>query len=230
MLRKWEDLPENMRNSAVRPYYDVLRDKRAALLLKRGFDVLFSILLLVLLSPLFVIIGTVIKFDDGGKMFFRQVRVTQYGRPFRIFKFRTMVANADKLGAEVTSSCDPRITRAGTFLRRYRLDEIPQLINILAGDMSFVGTRPEVLRYVEAYTDEMMATLLLPAGVTSETSIIAMDESELMEAAEDPDAVYVDEILPVKMELNLEYVMNFSICGEFKTIIRTVAVVFGGIH
>ncbi|MGW5891931.1 sugar transferase, partial [Priestia megaterium] len=176
MLKRWVDLPENMKNEDVKKYHEILYKKRPSLLIKRIFDLVASCIILILLSPIFLIIGTVIRIDSRGPVIFRQSRVTQYGKEFSIFKFRTMVNNAEKLGTQVTTSNDNRITRSGKFLRKYRLDELPQLINILLGDMSFVGTRPEVNKYVEQYTEEMMATLLLPAGVTSKASIFYRDE------------------------------------------------------
>ena len=171
MLRKWEDLPQEMRTEEVRPYYDLLRKKQGSLLCKRLFDILASLVLLVLLSPVFLVLAIAIKLDSRGPVFYRQVRVTQYGREFRIFKFRTMVQNADHIGSQVTVSGDSRITRVGKVIRSCRLDEVGQLLNVLGGSMSFVGTRPEVPKYVARYTPEMMATLLLPAGVTSAASL-----------------------------------------------------------
>ena len=150
-----------------------------------------SAILLVLLSPLLMIISILIVTDSKGGVFYRQERVTQYGRVFRIFKFRTMVANADKIGTQVTVSNDSRITKIGSKLRNCRLDELPQLFNIFLGDMTFVGTRPESVHYVKHYTPEMMATLLLPAGVTSEASILYKDEAELLDQADDVDKVYI---------------------------------------
>lgn len=181
MLRKWEDLPQEMQTEEVRPYYDLLRRKQGSLLCKRLFDILASLVLLVLLSPVFLVLAIAIKLDSHGPVFYRQVRVTQYGREFRIFKFRTMVQNADRIGSQVTVSGDSRITRVGKVIRSCRLDEIGQLLNVLGGSMSFVGTRPEVPKYVARYTPEMMATLLLPAGVTSEASIRYKDEAELLD-------------------------------------------------
>ena len=168
MLRKWEDLPQEMRTEEVRPYYDLLRKKQGSLLCKRLFDILASLVLLVLLSPVFLVLAIAIKLDSHGPVFYRQVRVTQYGREFRIFKFRTMVQNADRIGSQVTVSGDSRITRVGKVIRSCRLDEVGQLLNVLGGSMSFVGTRPEVPKYVARYTPEMMATRLssVPQGQT----------------------------------------------------------------
>ena len=186
LLKKWEDIPEFMRNDEVKKYYDILNTKRFSLLLKRFFDIVMSFILVILLSPVFIILSVWIKLDSEGPVFYRQERITQYGRTFRIFKFRTMVSNADKIGSLVTTQNDSRITKVGEKIRKCRLDEIPQLFNILLGDMSFVGTRPEVKKYVDAYSDEMKATLLLPAGVTSLASINYRDEDEIISS-------YVDE-------------------------------------
>lgn len=224
-LRKWENLPEKMKTEAVRPYYEALDKKRAELAAKRAFDVLASSAMIVATSPILAGVAYKIKKDDNGPAFFRQTRVTQYGEEFRIFKFRTMVVNADKLGAQVTSQNDPRITPSGEFLRKYRLDELPQLFNIFLGDMTFVGTRPEVPKYVAEYTDEMMATLLLPAGVTSEASIMYKDEAELLTNAEDADRTYVEEVLPAKMKYNLDQIKNFGLAKEFGLLFKTVAAV-----
>lgn len=224
-LRKWENLPENMRTEAVRPYYEALDKKRAELAAKRAFDVIASSAMIVATSPILAGVAYKIKKDDNGPAFFRQTRVTQYGEEFRIFKFRTMVVNADKLGAQVTSQNDPRITPSGEFLRKYRLDELPQLFNIFLGDMTFVGTRPEVPKYVAEYTDEMMATLLLPAGVTSEASIMYKDEAELLTNAEDADRTYIEEVLPAKMKYNLDQIKNFGLVKEFGLLFKTVAAV-----
>lgn len=227
ILKKWEDLPENLRTDAVRPYYDLLAERRGSLLLKRCFDMVVSAVMLLLLSPVFALLAIAIKLDSPGPVFYRQVRVTQYGQEFRIFKFRSMVSDADKRGTLVTVSGDSRITRVGHFIRSCRLDELCQLIDIFRGTMTFVGTRPEVPKYVAAYTPEMMATLLLPAGVTSEASILYKDEAELLDAAEDVDAVYIRDVLPGKMKYNLDALKNFSFFSDIKTMFRTVLAVLG---
>lgn len=228
ILKKWEDLPDNLRTDAVRPYYDILAKRRGSLLLKRCFDIVVSAVMLLVLSPVFAILAIAIKLDSPGPVFYRQVRVTQYGREFRIFKFRSMVSDADKRGSLVTVSGDSRITRVGKFIRKCRLDEVCQLIDILRGTMTFVGTRPEVPKYVTAYTPEMLATLLLPAGVTSEASILYKDEAELLDAAADVDAVYIHDVLPGKMRYNLQSLKDFSFFSDIKTMFRTVFAVFGG--
>lgn len=224
-LIRWEDLPENMQTDAVRPYYDSLKTKTGSLLLKRIFDIVVSFLMLLILSPFFLILAIAIKIDSRGPVFYRQVRVTQYGRQFRIFKFRTMVNNADKIGSLVTVGNDARITKVGSFIRACRLDEISQLINVLLGDMTFVGTRPEVPKYVAAYTPEMMATLLLPAGITSIASIRYKDEAELLDKAEDVDKTYIEEVLPGKMQYNLESILKFSFWDDIATCFKTVLAV-----
>lgn len=224
-LKKWDDLPEKMQNDAVKKYYDSLSKKKGSLFLKRIFDMVGSILLLILLSPVFLILAVIIKLDSRGPIFFRQVRVTQYRRTFRIFKFRTMVNDADKIGSQVTTQNDSRVTKVGHFLRKYRLDEIPQLLNILIGDMSFVGTRPEVEKYVQAYTDEMMATLLLLAGVTSEASIEYKDEEKILTNINDVDKIYIEKVLPEKMTYNLKYMKNYRILKDFIIIVKTLITV-----
>lgn len=225
MLREWDKLPKSMRTEAVRPYYERLKKKKVSLALKRIFDVIASSIMLVILSPLLLIISILIVTDSKGGVFYRQERVTQYGKKFKIFKFRTMVANADKIGTQVTVSNDNRITKIGAMIRKYRIDEIPQLLNILVGDMSLVGTRPESVHYVKHYTPEMRATLLLPAGVTSEASILYKDEAELLDQADDVDKVYIEKILPEKMKYNLESIKKFSFIREIGTMIRTVVAV-----
>lgn len=225
MLREWNKLPKSMRTEAVRPYYERLKKKKVSLALKRAFDVIASSIMIIILSPLLIIISILIVTDSKGGVFYRQERVTQYGKKFRIFKFRTMVANADKIGTQVTVSNDNRITKIGSVIRKYRIDEIPQLFNILAGDMSLVGTRPESVHYVKHYTPEMMATLLLPAGVTSEASILYKDEAELLDEADDVDKVYIEKILPEKMKYNLENIKKFSFIREIKTMIKTIIAV-----
>lgn len=221
-FREWDDIPEFMKNEDVKKYYEILRKKRFSLKVKRFFDVTASFVLILFLSPVFLILSVWIKTDSKGPVYFKQERVTQYGRKFSIFKFRTMVINADRTGSLVTVQNDSRITAVGRKIRKYRLDEIPQLFNILAGDMSFVGTRPEVRKYVEEYSDEMKATLLLPAGVTSEASIRYKDEDELLKDAVDVDEVYIQKILPEKMRWNLRAIRRFSLPGELSTMVRTV--------
>lgn len=224
-LIAWEQLPDPLRTEKVRPYYESLSRKRVQLVGKRCFDILVSLVLLIVLSPVFLILAIAIKLDSPGPVFYRQERVTQYGKRFRIFKFRTMCNNADKIGSAVTTGGDARVTRVGAKIRDYRLDEISQLIDILRGSMTFVGTRPEVPKYVEAYTPEMMATLLLPAGVTSTASIRFKDEAELLNMADDVDEVYVRDVLPLKMEYNLQDVKDFSLPRDVRIMLETVGAV-----
>ena len=226
-LIKWEKLPQKMQTEEVRKYYDVLKKKKFALFFKRVFDIFVSLLLLIMLSPLFLILAIAIKIDSKGPVFYRQERVTQYGKRFRIFKFRTMVQNADKIGAQVTVNNDSRVTRVGKLIRRCRLDEICQLIDVLRGTLTFVGTRPEVPKYVEKYTPEMMATLLLPAGVTSMASIKYKDEDKLLDGAEDVDKVYVEQVLPGKMKYNLQALEKFGFWRDIGIMFMTVFAVLG---
>lgn len=225
MLKCWDDLPKNMQTEAVRPYYDILKKRKISLLFKRVFDIIVSIIMLVILSPIIIILSIAIVLDSKGGVFFRQERITQYGRKFYIHKFRTMVANAENLGSQVTVSNDLRVTKIGAKIRKYRLDELPQLIDILQGNMSFVGTRPEVTKYVEKYTPEMLATLLLPAGVTSEASIKYKDEEKLLQDSDDVDEVYINKVLPEKMKYNLESIKDYSFLKEMLTMINTVVAV-----
>lgn len=226
-LIKWQKLPVEMQTEEVKKYYDILRKKRCGLFFKRAFDIFVSLLLLIILSPLFLILAIAIKIDSKGPVFYRQERVTQYGKRFRIFKFRTMVQNADKIGAQVTVNNDSRVTRVGKLIRRCRLDEICQLIDVLRGTLTFVGTRPEVPKYVEKYTPEMMATLLLPAGVTSMASIKYKDEDKLLDGAEDIDKVYVEQVLPGKMKYNLQALEKFGFWRDIGIMFMTVFAVLG---
>lgn len=229
MLCKWEELPAFMRNEAVRPYYERLERRRAMLFVKRTFDFIMASWMLALFSPIFLVLAIWIRLDSAGPVFYCQERVTQYGRVFRIYKFRTMVQDADQKGSLVTTSGDARITKVGKKLRGCRLDELPQLINIWKGEMSFVGTRPEVIKYVRRYTAEMYATLLLPAGVTSEASVRFKDEDQIISEGtregRSIDEVYVKDVLPEKMLWNLKGIWEFSIGGEIKTMIETIQVV-----
>lgn len=227
MLCRWEALPDFMQTKEVWSYYIVLRKQRFSLFIKRIFDFVMSSAMLVLLVPLFIFLAVWIKVDSEGPIFYRQKRVTQYGRIFEIYKFRTMVQNADKLGNLVTTKEDARITLAGKYLRGFRLDEIPQLINIWKGEMTFVGTRPEVVKYVKHYTKEMYATLLLPAGVTSMASIKFKDEAKLLACVEAKtvDLIYIKDVLPKKMQWNLEGLRNFSFFTECKILLGTIEAV-----
>lgn len=226
-LRQWDDLPEFMQTDEVRPYYEVLKKKKLSIFFKRAVDLVGGLALLVLLAIPMAVIALMIKLDSEGSVFYRQERITTYGKHFKIHKFRTMVSNADKIGTAVTVGNDSRITRIGAKLRGHRLDELPQVFDLISGNMSFVGTRPEAVKYVEKYKPEYMATLLLAAGITSEASIRYKDEAELLENATDPDKVYVEEIVPQKMMYNLKSIKDFSFWGDIVTMIRTVFAVLG---
>lgn len=226
ILKKWNQLPTELQIEQVKKYYEILQKKKTSLFFKRIFDITVSAVMLIVFSPIFLILAVAIKVDSKGPVFYRQVRVTQYNKKFRIFKFRTMVQGADR-GSQVTVSGDSRITRVGKLIRKYRLDEISQLIDVFRGTMTFVGTRPESLKYVEEYTPEMMATLLLPAGVTSLASIYYKDEAELLDVADDTDRVYIKQILPAKMYYNLKAIETFSFFGDIKVMFMTVFAVLG---
>ncbi len=227
MLKKWDDLPDFMKTEEVRPYWESLNKKRGQLILKRIFDIVAAAILLILLAIPMLILAIWIKTDSQGPVFYRQERVTTYGKYFRIHKFRTMVSDAEKLGTAVTVGNDNRITKVGLKLRGCRLDELPQLIDVLAGTMSFVGTRPEAVKYVEKYEPEYNATLLMPAGITSECSIRYKDEDKLLNVADDVDAVYVQKVLPDKMKWNLKSVKEFGLIYELMTMFRTIMAVLG---
>lgn len=224
-LKKWEDLPGFMRVDEVKPYYLILDKKRFSLALKRVFDIITSIILILLFSPIMLMVSLLIKLDSPGPIIYKQVRITQYGRNFKVYKFRTMVNDADKMGTHVTTQNDNRITRVGRKIRDCRLDEFPQLFNVLKGDMSFVGTRPEAVKYFESYTDKMKATLLLPAGITSMASIMFKDEAAILSNETNVDKVYVEKVLPQKMEYNLRAIEEFSLWKDLKTAVMTLGVV-----
>ena len=226
MLCKWEDLPKELKTEEVKPYYDRLNSHRVQLAIKRLFDIIVSLFGLVVFSPVFLVTAIAIKLDSPGPVFFRQERITQYGRVFRIFKFRSMTNNSDK-GANLTTKNDLRITKTGKIIRKLKIDEFCQFIDVLIGNMTLVGTRPEVPEYVAEYTNEMKATLLLPAGITSKASIIYKNESDLLETAENPKSVYLNEILPRKMRYNLEGISKFGITNEAKLLFMTVFALLG---
>lgn len=225
MFKEWEDLPEYMKTELVHPYYEKLSKKKKSLYIKRLFDLTVAVGMLAILFPVCLIISVLIATDSEGGIFFCQERVTQYGRKFRIIKFRTMAVDKKGKGTQVTLLNDCRVTKIGRILRKYRLDELPQLINIIMGDMSFCGTRPESTYYVKKYNPEMFATLLLPAGLTSEASIRYKDEAELLATAEDADKVYLDKVLPEKMKYNLESIQKFTLFREMATLIKTILAV-----
>lgn len=223
------NIDKRFETEIVKKYREEIEKRKISLFLKLFLDKVLALILLIPLSPIILIIAIWIKLDSEGPVFYRQERITTYGRPFRIFKFRTMVKDADKLGAAVTEHNDPRISRAGDKLRKVRLDELPQLFNVLLGDMSFVGVRPEVAKYVNRYTDEMNATLLLPAGITSPASIEYKDEDKVIEkfkgTGRSIDDIYIEEVLPDKMKYNLAYLKNFSIMNDIKIMIKTALAV-----
>ncbi|MCI5848933.1 MAG: sugar transferase [Lachnoclostridium sp.] len=225
MLPDWKDLPDEMKNDTVKKYYKSLAKKESTLIIKRMFDVWMSVFLLVFLMPVILVMAVLIKLDSKGPVIFKQTRVTAGNKDFTIYKFRSMVNDAPKLGTSVTVASDMRITKVGQFMRKYRIDEIPQLVNVLKGEMTFVGTRPEVRKYVDAYTPAMMATLLLPAGITSEASIMYKEEDELLASAEDADQVYIQDILPEKMKYNLKSIRKFSLLNDLATMVKTVIAV-----
>lgn len=224
-LTAWDQLPDNMKNKDVISYYESLKSKKRQLVLKRMFDVVVGICIAIVLSPVMFIISVLIKMDSKGPVMFKQERVTTNGRIFRIYKFRTMVVNAESIGTQVTTKSDSRITRMGKILRKVRLDELPQIFNVIIGDMSFVGTRPEVPRYVAEYTDEMMATLLMPAGITSEASINYKDEERLLTESENADYTYINEVLPEKMRYNLMYIREYQFLKDLKIMFLTILAV-----
>ncbi|RGH93373.1 sugar transferase [Ruminococcus sp. AM27-11LB] len=221
-MKKWDEIPVFMKNEQVKYYYNILKKKEQQIRIKRIFDLVMAVGLIIVLAPFMLAISVAIKMDSPGPVIFKQVRITTYGRKFYIYKFRTMVAGADKIGSKVTVQGDSRITKIGEFLRKYRLDEIPQLFNVLIGDMSFVGTRPEVEKYVHQYNDAMKATLLMPAGITSLASIKYKDEDQLLRNAENTDEEYVKIVLPEKMKYNLKALEEFDIFSDLKTMIATV--------
>lgn len=226
ILKKYEDLPECMKNNETKEYYEILKHKKISLIIKRIFDFLAALILLIILSPIMLILAIMIKLESKGPVFYRQERITKYGKKFRIFKFRTMVQDADKKGALVTMGQDPRITKVGNKIRKCRLDELPQLLNVIKGEMSFVGTRPEVEKYVKEYSNEMKATLLMSAGISSRASIEYKDEDEIiskyLNKGEKIDDIYVKRILPEKMKWNLEYIKKFNIWEDIKICFKTV--------
>lgn len=227
ILLKWDELPDFMKTEEVYPYWKQLNCKREQLFFKRVCDFILCIFLIVLLAIPMVVIAISVKIDSKGPVCFKQTRVTQYGRKFVIYKFRTMYDRKEKFGSEVTVANDERITKVGRILRKYHLDEFPQLFNVLAGDMSFVGPRPEVIKYVEKYKKEYYATLLLPAGITSEASIRFKDEEKLLEGVEDVDKFYLEQVLPQKMKYNLRSISRFNVFADIITMVRTSLGVLG---
>ena len=190
-------------------------------MLKRIFDIISSLFGLILLSPFMIIIAILIKLDSKGPIFFKQVRVTKNGREFKIFKYRTMRVGSDKY-SQITVGKDSRITKVGDFLRKYKLDEIPQLINVLIGDMSLVGPRPEVPKYVALYTEEQREILKVRAGITDYASIEFSNENDILANEADPEKAYIEKIMPKKIELNKKYLSEISVMTDIKIILLTI--------
>lgn len=222
----FDKLPQRFQCDEVREYYDILCKKKFSIMLKRITDIFMALVMLIFLIIPIIIISIAVKCTSKGPVFYKQVRVTAYGRRFKILKFRTMVVGADKIGSLVTTDGDRRITKIGKFLRKYRLDELPQIFHVVSGKMSVVGTRPEVPKYVDSYEKEYLATLLMPAGITSLASIMYKDEEKLLSDKDDVDTVYVEQILPDKMEYNLKYLRNFGFRSDIKLMFKTVKEVF----
>ncbi len=222
----FDKLPQRFQCDEVREYYDILCKKKFSIILKRITDIFMALVMLIFLIVPIIIISIAVKCTSKGPVFYKQVRVTAYGRRFKILKFRTMVVGADKIGSLVTTDGDRRITKMGKFLRKYRLDELPQIFHVVSGKMSVVGTRPEVPKYVDSYEKEYLATLLMPAGITSLASIMYKDEEKLLSDKDDVDTVYVEQILPDKMEYNLKYLRNFGFRSDIKLMFKTVKEVF----
>lgn len=222
----FDKLPQRFQCDEVREYYDILCKKKFSIMLKRITDILMALVMLIFLIVPIIIISIAVKCTSKGPVFYKQVRVTAYGRRFKILKFRTMVVGADKIGSLVTTDGDSRVTKMGKFLRKYRLDELPQIFHVVSGKMSVVGTRPEVPKYVDSYEKEYLATLLMPAGITSLASIMYKDEEKLLSDKDDVDTVYVEQILPDKMEYNLKYLRNFGFRSDIKLMFKTVKEVF----
>lgn len=214
-----------MQTEKVEGYYKLLEKRKLSIAAKRIFDIFAALIMSIILIPVIIIFAVIIVIDSPGNPFFLQTRITRYGKKFKVFKFRTMVKNAERLGSQVTIENDSRITKVGKYLRKFRIDEFPQIFNVLFGDLSFVGVRPEVPKYVENYQDEMFATLLLPAGITSLTSILYKNESDFLKTAKNPDETYVKEILPQKMAYNLQYIKNFNFFGDIAIMFKTVKAV-----
>jgi lipopolysaccharide/colanic/teichoic acid biosynthesis glycosyltransferase len=189
--------------------------------LKRAFDIFFSFLGVILLLPFFLIIALLIILDSKGGIFYKQLRVGKHNSDFYLLKFRSMRTDADKKGLLTVGGRDPRITRIGYYLRKYKIDELPQLLNVLKGDMSLVGPRPEVRKYVSLYNEEQQKVLSVQPGITDYASIEYSNENEILGAAENPEQVYVDEIMPAKLKLNLRYIAEKSLATDFKIILRT---------
>lgn len=226
LLKPWESLPEQFHHPDIKEYYDILSKKKTHLFFKRVIDIILSIVFIILLAIPMLVIAILIKSTSKGKVIFRQERVTTNGKLFYIFKFRTMYTDKMTSGYQITVKDDPRITKVGHKLRKLRLDELPQLFNVLLGDMSFVGTRPEVMKYVKEYTPKMYASLLMPAGITSYTCIIYKDEDELLNNPDQIEYDYLNGIMQKKMETNLDYIEKFSVAYDLYIIFLTAKEIF----
>lgn len=225
-LSNFDELPQSMQNDEVKRYHDILLTKKHTLWLKQVIDFLVCGIVFIITLPFFILFALLIKLTSKGPVFFRQERVGRNAKTFHILKFRTMVKDADRVGIQLTTGDDSRITSFGKFLRKINMDEMPQLLNVLKGDMSIIGTRPEVRRYVDIYSDEMMATLLIKPGMVSLASVKYKNESQLLSTASDPQSVYIEQILPDKMRYNLEYFTRISIKEDFSILKKTIACVF----
>lgn len=225
ILKPFDKLPKEFQNDEVKHYYDILDKKRKSLITKRVVDIVLALIMIVFLALPMLIIAILIKCTSKGPVFYRQERVTTFGKKFMILKFRSMQVGADSCGELLTYKNDTRITKVGAFLRKLRLDELPQIFHVLSGKMSIVGTRPEVTKYVDKYTPVMYATLLMPAGVTSFASIKYKDEDRIIGEVDDPkkiDEIYINEILPKKMRYNLKYIERFGFKRDIYLMFKTV--------
>lgn len=207
---------------------DVLARRKPQLIAKRAMDIVLSACALAVLWPLLLLIALAIWIDDPGPVFYRQVRVGRNGKTFRIFKFRSMVMDADKKGLAITVGRDSRITRVGAVLRKTKLDELAQLLNVLLGQMSFVGPRPEVPKYVELYTPYQRQVLLVRPGITDYASIAYRNENDLLAGASDPETMYIEQIMPDKIELNMKYLREISPLADIRLILKTIVAVIKG--
>lgn len=227
ILKSFEELPLEFRNDEVKVYYDILSNKKRSLILKRVIDIIFSVILIILLCIPMLVIALIIKISaTKGPVFYKQERVTKYGKHFMILKFRTMIVGSDQCGELLTKEGDERVTLIGRALRKYRLDELPQIFHVFTGKMSIVGTRPEVVKYVDKYSPVYYATLLLPAGITSFASIKYKDEDKLLKDGDDVDKIYLQKILPSKMRYNLKYIERFGLRRDLHLMFKTVKEVF----
>ena len=207
-------------------YAEILKKKRISLFIKRIFDVLMSLFGLLICILLFCVVAIIIKCTSKGPAFFRQIRVGKNGKEFRIFKFRTMIVDAEKKGMQLTTKDDNRVTRIGKILRKTKLDELPQLINVLIGDMSFVGPRPEVPKYVALYNEKQKNVLLVRPGITGLASIKFRDENEMLDSADNPEKEYIENIMPQKINYNLDYITKIGPFYDLKLIFKTIGIMF----